>query len=101
MKTFADLWPVLLGMALVTYATRIGGLWIVSLASTTPRLSRILQHLATGVLTALVVSGLRTGETAVCLAALGAILLMHRTGNMLAAIGGAAVVAAAVRAVTG
>lgn len=101
MRSFADLWPVVLGMALVTYATRVGGLWIVSLASTTPRLSRILHHLATGVLTALVVSGLRTGEAAVYLSALAAILVMHRTGNMLAAIAGSASVAALVRAMSG
>lgn len=101
MKTFADLWPIVLGMALVTYATRAGGLWIVGMVSTTPRLSRILQNLATGVLTALVVSGLRQGEAAVYLSALAAIVLMHRTGNMLAAIAGAASTAALVRAMSG
>ena len=53
---------------------------------------------ATGVLTALVISGLHSGDLVVCLAVAGAIVLMSRTGNMLAAIAGAAMIAAAVRA---
>ena len=85
-------------MAVVTYFTRVGGLWIVSFARDTPRLSRVLQHLATGVLTALVVSGLREGDAAIAVAALAAVILMRTTGQFLAAIGGAAVAAAIVRA---
>jgi branched-subunit amino acid transport protein len=98
MHTFAELWPVLLGMTLVTYFTRVGGLWIVGLAKETPRLSRTLQHLATGVLTALVVSGLREGDSALIVAAVAAIRLMRVTGQFLTAIGGAALTAALVRA---
>ena len=85
-------------MALVTYGTRIGGLWIVSFAQETPRLSRMLQHLATGVLTALVVSGLHEGDAALAVAMLVAIVLMRITGQFLTAIGGAALAAALVRA---
>ena len=29
MRTLAELWPVLLGMSLVTYLTRVGGLGII------------------------------------------------------------------------
>lgn len=85
-------------MALVTYFTRVGGLWIVSFAKETPRLSRVLQHLATGVLTALVVSGVREADVAIAVGAVGAVLLMRMTGHFLAAIGGAALIAAMIRA---
>lgn len=98
MRTLAEIWPVLAGMALVTYLTRAGGLWIIGLAQTTPRLVRNLQHLATGVLTALVVSDIRHGDAAVGAAALMAIVIMRTTGQMLTAIGGAAVTAALLRA---
>lgn len=99
MRDLANLWPALLGMALVTYATRAGGLWIVSLASQTPRLARVLQHLATGVLTALVVAGLANSDAAIAVAVVGAIVLMRATGQLLAAIAGAAAIAALVRAI--
>lgn len=98
MRTLAELWPTLAGMAIVTYLTRAGGLWIIGLAETTPRLVRNLQHLATGVLTALVVSGIRDGDAAIGAAALAAAVVMHATGQILGAISGAAITAAIVRA---
>jgi uncharacterized membrane protein len=100
MRSFASLWPAILGMALVTYFTRVGGLWIVGFAKETPRLSRVLQHLATGVLTALVVSGLHDGDAAIAVAAVTAIVLMRATGQLLTAIGAAALAAALVRALS-
>lgn len=98
MRTLAEMWPVLAGMAIVTYLTRAGGLWIIGLAQTTPRLVRNLQHLATGVLTALVLSDVRDGDLAIGMATLMAIVVMRTTGQMLAAIGSAALTAAIVRA---
>lgn len=98
MRTLAEMWPVLAGMALVTYLTRVGGLWIIGLTKTTPRLVRNLQHLATGVLTALVVAGVRDGDAAIGAAALVAIVVMRTTGQMLGAICGAVLTAALVRA---
>ena len=97
MHTLADLWPVLAGMALVTYLTRAGGLWIIGLADATPRLIRNLQHLATGVLTALVVAGVRDGDAGIAVASLAAIVLMRATGKILVAITAAAITAAVVR----
>ena len=99
MHTLAELWPVVAGMAIVTYLTRAGGLWIIGLAETTPRLVRNLQHLATGVLTALVVVGVRDGDGAIAAAAFAAIVVMRSSGQILAAITGAALTAAIVRAV--
>jgi branched-subunit amino acid transport protein len=98
MPGLADVWPAVLGMALVTYGTRVGGLWLVSLAEQTPQLTRLLQHLGTGVLTALVVAGLLDGDAALRIGAVMAIVLMRVTGHMLTAIGGAAITAAFVRA---
>jgi uncharacterized membrane protein len=88
-------------MAAVTYLTRAGGLWIVGLLSETPRLSRVLQHLATGVLTALVVSGLINSDAAIAVAAFAAIVVMRLSGQFLTAIASAAAAAAAVRALGG
>jgi uncharacterized membrane protein len=98
MHGLAEMWPVLAGMALVTYLTRVGGLWIIGLAQTTPRLVRNLQHLATGVLTALVVADIRDGDAAIGAAAFMAMVLMRATGQILTAIGGAALTAALLRA---
>jgi uncharacterized membrane protein len=98
MRTLADLWPVLAGMAIVTYLTRVGGLGIIGLAETTPRLVRNLQHLATGVLTALVAAGVRDGDVAIGAAAIAAIVMTRVTGQLLTAISAAAITAAVVRA---
>ena len=97
MHTLADMWPALAGMALVTYLTRAGGLWIIGLADATPRLVRNLQHLATGVLTALVVTGVRDGDAGIAVASVAAIILMRATGQILVAITAAAITAAGVR----
>jgi uncharacterized membrane protein len=97
MRTIAELWPVVLGMAIVTYGTRVGGFLIVGLVRDTARLSRVLQHLVTGVLTALVVAGLRESDVTVAVAVLAAIILMRASGQFLLAIGGAAATAALVR----
>ena len=98
MRTLAELWPVVAGMAMVTYLTRVGGLGIIGLVETTPRLVRNLQHLATGVLTALVVAGVRDGDAALGAAAVAAIVVTRITGQLLAAISVAALTAAVVRA---
>lgn len=97
MRTLANLWPAIVGMALVTYGTRIGGLWIVDLARETPRLARLLHHLATAVLAALIIAAFRDGDAGIRLAAVVAIVLMRTTGQMLTAIGGAVITAALVR----
>ena len=98
MRTLVELWPVIAGMAIVTYLTRVGGLAIIGFAHTTPRLVRNLQHLATGVLTSLVVASVRDGDAAIGAAAIAAIVVTRATGHMLAAISAAALTAALVRA---
>ena len=74
-----------------------GGLGIIGLVGRTPRLVRNLQHLATGVLTALVVAGVRDGDAGIAAAAIAAIVLMRATGQILIAITAAAITAAGVR----
>jgi branched-subunit amino acid transport protein len=88
-------------MALVTYGTRAGGLWLVSLVRETPLLGRILRHLGTSVLAALLVAGLREGDAGITIGAVAAFIVMRLTGNMLAAIGIAAGCAALTRLMTG
>lgn len=100
MRTLADLWPAVAGMALVTYGTRAGGLWLVSMVRETPRLARLLRHLGTSVLAALVIAGLHEGDAGIAVATVVAFVLMRLTGNMLAAIGAAALCAALTRLVT-
>jgi branched chain amino acid efflux pump len=97
MRTLVELWPVLAGMSIVTYLTRVGGMGIIGLVQTTPRLARNLQHLATGVLTALVMAGVRDGDAAIGAAAIAAIVVTRITGQLLAAISAAALTAAIVR----
>jgi len=44
----------ILGMALITYATRAGGLWLMGRVQPTPRLERWLRSLPGAILVALV-----------------------------------------------
>ncbi len=98
MRTLAELWPVLIGMAVVTYLTRVGGVGIIGLVEATPRLVRNLQHLATGVLAALVVAAVRDGDAAIGAAAVAAMVVAKFSGQLLGAISAAALTAAIIRA---
>ena len=98
MRTVVELWPVVAGMAIVTYLTRVGGVGIIGLVNTTPRMVRNLEHLATGVLTALVVAGVRDGDLGIAAAAIAAMIVTRVTGQLLTAIIVAAITAAVVRA---
>ncbi|PZQ82894.1 MAG: branched-chain amino acid transporter [Ancylobacter novellus] len=61
-------------MALVTYATRAGGLWLVGFMPMSPRLEAFLRSLSGSVLVALVVPATVRGEGA-ALVAVGATLV--------------------------
>lgn len=85
------------GMAVVTYGTRAGGLVLMSFARSTPRTERVLRHLSTSVLVALVVpAALRGGARAVVATAVAAGVALV-TRNLLAAMLAGAAIAAAVR----
>lgn len=82
----AEVVATIAGMALLTYATRAGGLWIIGRVRPTPRLERWLGHLPGAILAALVApAALAAGPTEAIAAALTA-LVAARSGNLLAAM---------------
>lgn len=52
------------GMALATLLTRVGGFWLMSHVTLSPRLERFLRHTAGGVLVAIVVAAAMKGDPA-------------------------------------
>ncbi len=83
----------ILGMALITYATRVGGFWLMGRASLTPRIEAWLRALPGAILAALVAPAALAAGPAEAIAAAIAALIAARTGNVLAALlGGVAAV---------
>lgn len=83
----------ILGMALVTYATRAGGLWLMGRITPSPRVEAWLRNIPGAVLISIVApSALASGPSGV-LAALLTALVAARTRNLLLsmAVGVAAV----------
>ena len=78
----------ILGMALITYATRAGGLWLMGRIQPTPRLERWLQSLPGAILAALVAPAALAAGPAEALAATLTALIAARTGNLFAALCG-------------
>ncbi len=74
------------GMALVTYATRAGGIWLMARVSPTPRVAAWLRALPGTTLTAIVVpTALQSGLAGV-IAVGGTILVARRMQNPLIAM---------------
>ncbi len=83
----------ILGMALITYATRAGGVWLMGRIQPTPRLERWLESLPGAILAALVAPAALAAGPAEALATALIALIAARTGNLLAALlGGVAAV---------
>ena len=76
----------IVGMALVTHATRAGGLWVMGRLPTSPRIDAWLRHLPGAILAAIVAPAAIAGGPASALATLAAMLVMARTGNVLLAM---------------
>ncbi len=76
----------ILGMALVTYATRDGGLWVMGRLPRSPRIDAWLRHLPGAILEAIVAPAAVAGGLASALATLAVMLVMARTGNVLLAM---------------
>jgi uncharacterized membrane protein len=83
----AETVATILGMALVTYATRAGGFWLMGRVTPSPRLEAWLRHLPGALLAALVAPAIVAAGPAGWLAALAAGLIAARTGNVLLALG--------------
>jgi uncharacterized membrane protein len=88
-------------MAIITYALRTGGYWLLGRFTLSPRLEAALNYLPGAVLTALVVPAV-IEEPVAGLPALGVTaLVMRRTGNLFLALVGGVFTVWAVRQVTG
>lgn len=54
----------IVGMAIATLLTRIGGFWMMSYVTVSPRVERFLRHTAGGVLVAIVTAAVMKGDPA-------------------------------------
>lgn len=66
----------ILGMAVATLLTRIGGFWMMSYVNISPRLERFLRHTAGGVLIAIVVAAAMKGDPAMWAGLAAAVIAM-------------------------
>lgn len=76
----------ILGMALVTYATRFGGLWLMGRITPSPRVEAWLRNIPGAVLVSIVTPAALTNGPADALAAVATTLVAARTRNLLLAI---------------
>ncbi len=76
----------ILGMALVTYATRAGGFWLMGLVTPSPRVEAWLKQIPGAVLVALIAPTVLASSIAETLAAVATVLVAIRTKNVLIAM---------------
>lgn len=76
----------ILGMALVTYATRAGGLWLMGRVTPSRRVEAWLRNIPGAVLVSIVTPLALTNGPADALAAVATALVTARTRNLLLAI---------------
>ena len=79
-------------MALATYATRAGGLWLASRLDLSERAGAWLEQIPGAILISLVAPTVLTGGPAEALAALAVVLVALRTGSLPAAMSAAVAV---------
>ncbi|MFC7081234.1 AzlD family protein [Halorussus caseinilyticus] len=76
----------IVGMAAVTYVTRIGGFWMVGQFDLSDRFHAWLEYIPGAVLVSLVAPSVAKGGPAEAGAALAALVVSIRTGNILFAM---------------
>ncbi len=81
-----EVFLTILGMALVTYATRIGGFWLVNRIKLSARVERGLQYLPGTVLVSLIAPEIGKGGLTTALASVATVLTGWRTKNLLVAM---------------
>lgn len=91
----------IVGMALVTYATRAGGLWLMARVPPSPRVARWLRQVPGATLAAIVTPAAVANGVAGVVAALTALAVGIRTGNLPLAMAGGVVAALALRMTLG
>lgn len=77
---------VIVGMAVGTYGTRIGGYWLVSRFELTPRFKTWLSYVPGAILVSLIVPELAKGGLPEWGAGLAALIVAWRSGNILYAM---------------
>lgn len=76
----------ILGMAAVTYATRVSGLWLMGRVTLSRRMEAALEYLPGTVLVAIVAPVVLTGGIAEKIAALATVAVAVRSRNLLLAM---------------
>lgn len=76
------------GMAIVTYLTRISGLWLMTRLPPSPRLAALLRQMPGAILTAIIAPATVDGGLATMAAVAAAMALMAKIGNVLLAMAG-------------
>ena len=76
----------ILGMALITYATRAGGFWLMGLVTPSPRVEAWLKQIPGAVLVAIIAPAVLASSLAETLASLATVLVAIRTKNVLVAM---------------
>ena len=76
----------ILGMALVTYATRISGFWLMGRVTISKRVEAWLSFIPGAVLVSIIAPGILTGGPAEWIAAIGTTLVAVRTGQLIPAM---------------
>jgi uncharacterized membrane protein len=84
-------------LALVTIATRIGGVWIMSFIEITPRIEAFLRYMAASVLVSIIVPATLAATPRIWFAVAIAALVLVTTRSALSAMFAGTVVAAAAR----
>ncbi|MFP5369642.1 MAG: AzlD family protein [Actinomycetes bacterium] len=74
-------------MAVVTYATRAGGLWLAARLSISGRAEAWLNHIPGAILVSIVAPTVLTSGLPEALAALAVVVVALRTGSLLASMG--------------
>lgn len=77
---------LIVAMALITYGTRVAGLWVMAFIPLTPRIEATLRALSGSVLVALVVPAAINGGNAYVAAAATAAVLTYLTGKPMLAL---------------
>ncbi len=77
---------VILGMGLITYSTRVGGVWLMSRVKPSPLIEAWMRHIPGAVLVAIIAPAALTNGAADALGALAAALVAVRSRSMMLTI---------------
>lgn len=89
----ADALLTIVGMALVTYSTRAGGMWLMRFTSPSARTERVLQHIPGSVLAAIIApAAVAHGAEGILAVGVTALVSLRSRNLLLAMVAGVATV---------